>query len=223
MRQTDMSMEDRMLFAEDVKRMRESDRLDREFSNIRTRVKNLGWIDSDGDGTIRIVDDFVGEFTYSDVTYRSVRTAAADDIPTHVRLNHVYFDTIRGERTIKQSCVSYHSTLCLYIQKEDGFKRLRVRNRADRTFLPRQKKLSDLYNKEDYKGYDCSICLNQGEFDALIERQVTSVDRRVLRIPGPFLFKYHKLLYNNAKETMENKLIMRKRDPRVTLEEPIYL
>lgn len=221
MRQTDMSMEDRMLFAEDVKKMRESDRLDREFSNIRTRVKNLGWIDSDGDGTIRIVDDFVGDFTYSDLTYKSVRAAAADDIPTHVRLNHVYFDTIRGredDKTVLRLVPFY--IVSLY-KKEDTYRRLRVRNRADRTFLPRQKKLSDLYTKEDYKGYDCSVCLNQGEFDALIERQVTNMDRRVLRIPGPFLFKYHTLLYKNAKETMENKLIMRKRDSRVTLEEPI--
>lgn len=221
MRQTDMSMEDRMLFAEDVKKMRESNRFDREFSNIRTRMKNIGWIDSDGDGTIRIVDDFVGEFTYSDVTYRSVRIAATDDIPTHVRLNHVYFDTIRGredDKTVLRLVPFY--IVSLY-KREDTFRRLRVRNRADRTFLPRQKKLSDLYNKEDYKGYDCSICLNQSEFDALIKRQVTNMDRRILQIPGPFLFKYHKLLYKNAKENMKRKLIMRKRDPRVTLGEPI--
>jgi hypothetical protein len=233
MRRTNMGMEDRMLFAEDVKKMEESKQAyTEENSNIRIRMKNIlqdktkysasdaRWIDSDGNGSIRIVDDFVGTFTYSTDTYKSVRHAAKDDIPTHLRLNHVYFDTIRGrvdDQTVLRLVPFY--IVSLYRKQGDIFKRLRVRNRADRTFLPRQTKLSALFRVEDYKGYACSICLNQDEFDTLVAEQVTSdVDRRIIQIPGPFLFKYHKILYQDAKENMEDLLIEKKRDPSVSLE-----
>ena len=238
MRQTGMSMEDRMLFAEDVKQMRESERwFSNEHSTTLRRMKNIltdktkystsdprsGWIESDGDGTIRIVDDFVGVFTFSDSTYKSHRSAADDDIPTHMRLNHVYFDTKRGmvdQKNVRRLVPFY--IVSLYKKEGSSCRRLRVRNRADRTFLPRQNKLSKPYDLQDYKGYECSICLNQDEFDALnVEQVAPGVDRRIIQIPRPFLFKYHKILYADAKEEMEDRLIARMKDPSITLEDPI--
>ena len=202
--------------------MQESDRISEEFSNITLRMKNMGWIESDGDGSIRIVDDLVGTFSYSDATYKLNRTADKDDIPTHIRLNHVYFDTIRGrvdDKYVRRLVPFY--VVSLYKKDGNSFRRLRVRNRADRTFLPRQLKLSKLFSVEDYKGYECSICLNQDELDALVKKQVSSVDRRIVQIPGPFLFKYHKILYEDAKDVIEDKLIMRKRGLRVSLDDPL--
>ena len=227
MRQTNMSMEDRLLFAEDVKAMREETNPSRMYNETYKKtsmrmnnvlVNNMysasdprsKWIDSDGDGSIRIVDDFVGVFYYDKFTYLSVREADDSDIPTHLRLNHVYFDTVRGREGNKvvRRLVPFY-VVSLYKKEDTYYRRLKVRNRAHKTFLPRQTKLNKMYSVEDYKGYECSVCLSQGEFDALTngEQMTPGVDRRILQIPGPFLYKYHKILYSNAKEIMEEKLI----------------
>lgn len=243
MRQTNMSMEDRLLFAEDVKVMREETNSSRmyneKYTKTRLRMNNVlvnnmysasdprsKWIDSDGDGSIRIVDDFVGIFYYDKVTYTLIRKADDNDIPTHLRLNSVYFDTVRGREGNKavRRLVPFY-VVSLYKKEDTSYRRLKVRNRAHKTFLPRQKKLNKLYSNEDYKGYECSVCLSQGEFDALTngEQMTPGVDRRILQIPGPFLYKYHKILYSNAKEIMEEKLINAKTNslPLNTIKEDI--
>ena len=209
MRRTNMSMEDRLLFALEVSKLAEETNPDRA-RDIRRRMRD--WKESDGE-EIRIVDDLVGEFRFSNG--RSFRIARETDVPTHLRLNHVYFDTVRGKVGDKnvRRLVPYY-VVSLYM-KDGDYMRLKVRNRAHGTFLPRQvKHKNKLYGIEDYKGYACSICLSQEEFDSLTQREqmTPGVDRRILELPGPFLFKYHKILYSRAKRNLENILIDRVRN-----------
>ena len=235
MRRTNMSMEDRLLFGLEVQNLPKETNPDRARS-IRIRMKDVGrdnasgsigdtgWRVSDGDGTIRIVDDFVGEFRFSNG--RSFRIANDDDIPTHLRLNCVYCDTVRGKVGDKsvRKLVPYY-VVSLYMKEGTDYRRLRVRNRGHGTFLPRQvKHKTKMYSVEDYKGYACSICLSQEEFDSLIlDKQMTpGVARRTVQLPVPILPKYHKLLYARAKTTLEKILINRKRNPTAgLLSEPL--
>lgn len=226
MRRTDMSMEDRLLFSAEVKNVEKETNPDRA-RDIRIRMKDIGmknsgslgdrgWRVSDGDGTIRIVDDFVGEFRFSNG--RSFRIANDNDIPTHLRLNCVYCDTVRGKVGDKsvRKLIPYY-IVSLYTKEGSDYRRLRVRNRGHGNFLPRQMKhKGKMYSIEDYKGYACSICLSEEEFHSLtIREQMTpGVARRVVQLPVQVLPKYHSILYSNAKENLETTLIERKRNRR---------
>lgn len=251
MRQTDMTMEDRLLFAEDVESFQKEEnpvRLSNEkntatrnrMEDILVNKSNYGsseWIESDGDGSIRVLDDLVGEFTYNEETLQSIRISGQNDIPTHVRLNTIYFDTVRGTANItvrrrgkkqieKQNVrrlVPFY-VVSLYKKEGTSYKRLKVRNRADKTFLPRQNKHAFItknkknkgkfeifYTLDDYRGYACSICLNEEEFQSLVNpTQLTATDRRIVQIPGPFLYKYHKIRFERERVKMEGLLIERK-------------
>ena len=254
MRQTDMTMEDRLLFAKDVESFQKEEnpvRLSNEkntatrnrMANILVNKSNYGsseWIESDGDGSIRVLDDLIGEFTYNEETLQSVRISGQNDVPTHVRLNTIYFDTVRGTETNitvsrrgkkqieKQNVrrlVPFY-VVSLYRKEGTSYKRLKVRNRADKTFLPRQNKhafitknkknkdkFKRIYTLEDYRGYACSVCLNEEEFQSLVNpTQLTSTDRRIVQIPGPFLYKYHKIRFERERVKMELLLIERKKN-----------
>ena len=239
MRQTNMTMEDRLLFAEDVESFQKEEnpvRLSNE-KNTATRARmasmlvdktNYGsseWIESDSDGSIRVLDDLIGEFTYDEDTLQSVRTSGQNDIPTHVRLNTIYFDTVRGtENSVNVRRLVPFYVVSFYRKEGTSYKRLTVRNRADKTFLPRQNKhafitknkknkdkFKRIYTLEDYRGYACSVCLNEEEFQSLVNpSQLTATDRRILQIPGPFLYKYHKLRFERERKKIELLLIERK-------------
>lgn len=254
MRQTNMSMEDRILFAEDVKSFREEENRVRLYNekNSKTRERmakilvtlngsNYGsrkWIDSDGDESVRILDDLIGEFTYNEETLQSVRISGRNDVPTHVRLNTIYFDTVRGtenKQNVRRLVPFY--VVSLYRKEGTSYKRLKVRNRADKTFLPSQnkhgfltrnkknkEKFKRLYSVEDYKGYACSVCLNEEEFQSLVNgRQLTATDRRIVQIPGPFLYKYHKLRFKREREKIEPLLIEKQRSGTDIRDEVVYV
>tara|TARA_B110000858_G_scaffold194345_1_gene248585 strand:+ start:7403 stop:14632 length:7230 start_codon:yes stop_codon:yes gene_type:complete len=102
------------------------------------------WKESDGNGLLHIIDDCVGEFEYVDE--KLIRNGT--DFPTHLRLNRVYYDTKAGRVNGKggkgvRKLVPFY-IVSLYMKTEEGYERLQVRNRADRTFLPRHDKFSDV-------------------------------------------------------------------------------
>ena len=103
--------------------------------------KNKKWKESDGNGLLHIIDDCVGEFEYVDE--KLIRNGT--DFPTHLRLNRVYYDTKAGKVNGKgvRKLVPFY-IVSLYMKTEEGYERLQVRNRADRTFLPRHDKFSDV-------------------------------------------------------------------------------
>ena len=232
MRRTGLSIEDRLLFAEDVAEMRENEKDSgdsKRFRKIYDEMRRLDWIDSDGDGSIRVLDDFVGEFRYSKDMEKTIQTPN-EDVPTHIRLHCMYLDSVRGRGKDKRSVqrlVPFY-VVSFYMKEETMYRRLKVRNRSRKTFLPLQNKLkytnkhTKLYQNEDYRGYECSVCLSQEEFDDLTKgRQMTpGVDRRIVQIPTPLLSQYHSILYEKAKEDMLDKLTERKRQ-QISIDTPI--
>jgi len=250
MRITGLSLSERLQMAEDIHDMERDLETNRkaEFGeeytllrkqlravedNIASETKAIqiekNWKPSDGDGSLRIVDDCVGSFHFDLDTLKQVRNAVPGE-PTHVRLNHVYFDSIRGRgsdsKPIRKLVPFYIVTL--YSAAYGRYTRMQVRNRASNTFLPRQRKYRDYkppsksrkqkitplyYTKEDYKGYNFSLCLSEREFLELTNKnQLEGSRTRVMtQIPDAFLHKYHSILYEHAKGKMETSLIDKKR------------
>lgn len=251
MRITGLSLSERLQMAEDISSMEHDESVNQSVvfndrytalrkriraveDNIKLNTKATGiekikWKPSDGDGSLRIVDDCVGTFSFDYETLKQVRTSARD-IPTHVRLNFVYFDGIRGRdeksKAIRKLVPFY--VVSLYRATPGMYTRARVRNRASATFLPRQRKYKDYknpsrsrkqkitpryYAKEDYKGYKFSLCLSEKEFVELTNKEQLEGPRTRAKtqIPDAFLHEYHKQLYEKAKSEMETKLIRKKK------------
>lgn len=244
MRMTGLSTSDRLQMAEDIYAMEQEivqnsgavfnsgnialrKQIKRVEASIKSKTPNSGsskieWKLSDGDGSLRIVDDCVGSFHYDFDTLKQVRNAAPWEFPTHVRLNCVYLDSIRGRDSINfqsiRKLVPFY-IVSLYRATDLGYDRIRVRNRASNTFLPQQLKYRDYknpskskkqritpryYTKEDYKGYKYSLCLSEKEFVELTAKNQLEGPRTRVKthIPYAFLHKYHKMLYEHERLRM---------------------
>jgi len=107
------------------------------------------WKASDGDGSIRIVDDCVGSFETNGFIenddFQLVRNNTS--YPTHLRLNRVYCDTRSG----KENSKSYKKLVpffivSLYEKKGDVYELLPVVNRGNRIFEGMHDKFKDVPN-----------------------------------------------------------------------------
>lgn len=115
--------------------------LESTLTTLSSGLGNEKWKESDGNGTLHIIDDCVGEFKY--VNERLIRNGT--DVPTHLRLNRVYYDTKAGrvsDNAVRKLVPFY--IVSLYMETEEGYERLPVRNRSDPTFEPRQDKFSSV-------------------------------------------------------------------------------
>jgi len=149
------------------------------------------WKESDGNGLLHIIDDCVGEFEYVDE--KLIRNGT--DFPTHLRLNRVYYDTKAGRFNDKgvRKLVPFY-IVSLYMKTEEGYERLQVRNRADRTFLPRHDKFSDVKTQmnnrlelrknrkrlKELQGKDFTKL--QGNQKDAAERQIPELEKKIKKL-----------------------------------------
>lgn len=107
---------------------------------------NKKWKESDGNGTLHIIDDCVGDFKYyeNDIL---IRNPTKDDFPTHLRLNCVWYDTKAGRhdrKPVRKLVPFYVVSFYKKTKGFEGYERLPVRNRAHPTFLPPHDKFKDV-------------------------------------------------------------------------------